>query len=47
MYEIKAISNWVRPETYIVDELAEAQELAIELRNQQYIVEVLEIEENN
>jgi len=44
MYEIKAISAHVSPETYIVNERAEAEELAMELRAQQYIVEVSEID---
>lgn len=44
MYEVKASSMWVAPETYIVSELAEAEELAMELRARQYIVEVSEIE---
>ena len=44
MYEVKASSMWVAPETYIVNERAEAEELAIELRARQYIVEVSEIE---
>ena len=44
MYEVKATSMWVAPETYIVDGRAEAEELAMELRSQQYKVEVSEIE---
>jgi hypothetical protein len=44
MYEVKASSMGVAPETYIVDERAEAEELAMELRARQYIVEVSEIE---
>lgn len=44
MYEVKATSMWVAPETYIVNELAEAEELAMELRARQYKVEVSEIE---
>ena len=44
MYEVKATSMWVAPETYIVNELAEAEELAMELRARQYIVKVSEIE---
>jgi hypothetical protein len=50
MYEVKASSMWVAPdwslapETYIVNERAEAEELAMELRARQYIVEVSEIE---
>jgi hypothetical protein len=44
MFEVKAISMWVAPETYIVNERAEAEELAMELRARQYKVEVSEIE---
>ena len=43
MYEVKAISAWVAPETYIVNERAEAEELAMELRARQYKVEVSEL----
>jgi hypothetical protein len=46
MYEVKATSMWVAPETYVVNEQAEAEELAMELRAQQYIVEVSEIDVN-
>jgi len=44
MYEIKAIAALVAPETYIVNERAEAEELAMELRARQYIVEVSELD---
>ena len=44
MYEVKASSRWVAPETYIVNERAEAEELAMELRARQYIVEVSELD---
>ena len=44
MFEIKAIAAWVAPETYIVNERAEAEELAMELRARQYIVEVSELD---
>lgn len=44
MYKIKATSTWVAPEIYIVNELAEAHELATELRAEQYIVEVSEVD---
>ena len=44
MYEVKASSMWVAPETYIVNEQAEAEELAMELRARQYKVEVSELD---
>lgn len=44
MFEIKAIAALVAPETYIVNERAEAEELAMELRARQYIVEVSELD---
>lgn len=47
MYEIKATSMWIAPETYIVNDRAEAEELAKELRARQYIVEVSEIDQED
>ena len=44
MYEVKAAIAGVGPETYIVNERAEAEELAMELRARQYIVEVSELD---
>lgn len=40
MYEVKATTAGFGPETYIVIERAEAEELAMELRARQYIVEL-------
>jgi hypothetical protein len=44
MYEVKATIAGVGPETYIVNERAEAEKLATELRARQYIVEVSELD---
>jgi hypothetical protein len=47
MYEIKATVMGTVPETYIVNDRAEAEELAMELRARQYIVEVSEIDQED
>jgi len=44
MFEIKATSKGIPPETYIVEGQAEARKLALELLDRQYIVEVSELE---
>ena len=40
MYKVTAYSFWVLPEDYFVETLEEAEEIAADLKNQQYSVEI-------
>jgi hypothetical protein len=44
-YEIKAYSNWQRPQTFVVDTESEREELILNLKEQQYKVEWEEIQD--
>ena len=43
-YQITAKSMWRRPEVYVVDTESEKDELVLALRQEQYLVEVEEME---
>ena len=45
MYKVTAYSMWILPEEYFCESKDEADELAAELKNQQYSVDIEYIEE--
>ena len=45
MYKVTKYSFWVLPEDYFVETLEEAEELASDLKNQQYSVDIDYIDE--
>ena len=44
-YKITAFSNWTSPQIFWANSIEEAKEIKVELKDQQYLVEIEEVAE--